>query len=140
MDYYKVNYVKNAILMDQAKEVLAYLRTKYRTGLITNGRTEIQYGKIDQINLRGDFDIILVSEEAGVKKPDAAIFRMALDALGLPPEQCVYVGDHPVNDVAGAADVGMKTIWLQSNQPWRDELHVKPDHVIRSLHQILEIL
>jgi haloacid dehalogenase superfamily, subfamily IA, variant 3 with third motif having DD or ED/haloacid dehalogenase superfamily, subfamily IA, variant 1 with third motif having Dx(3-4)D or Dx(3-4)E len=140
MDYYKVNYVNNAILMDQGLEVLEYLRKKYQTGLITNGRTDIQYGKIDRMGIRGHFDIILVSEEAGVKKPDAVIFRMALQALGLSPEQCVYVGDHPVNDVAGAANVGMKTIWLQSNQPWREELNVKPDHVIRSLQQLMEIL
>lgn len=140
MDYYKVNYVNHAILMDRAKEVLEYLRPKYQTGLITNGRTDIQYGKIDHMGIRGHFDIILVSEEAGVKKPDAAIFRMALQSLGLSPEQSVYVGDHPVNDVAGAANVGMKTIWLQSNQPWRDELNVKPDYVIRSLQQLMEIL
>lgn len=140
MDHYKVNYVKHAILMEQAKEVLDYLRTRYKTGLITNGRTDIQYGKIDRLGIRDDFDLIIVSEEAGVKKPNPTIFRMALQSLGLPAEQCVYVGDHPVNDVAGAANVGMNTIWLQGNQPWRDELDVTPNHVIRSFNQLRDIL
>lgn len=138
--YYRNEYVKNAMLMEQALEVIRHIRSNYKTALITNGRNDIQYGKIDRLGLRTEFDFILVSEDAGVKKPDKRIFEAALTYLQLEPEQCIYVGDHPVNDIEGAANVGMGTIWLKGNQPWRDELKVKPLHTIKQLQALLDLL
>lgn len=140
LDFYRKEYVRCAVLMDRAKEVIDHVRSKYRIGLITNGKTSIQYGKIDQLGIRGDFDVILVSEEAGVKKPDPGIFRMALDKLELLPEQCVFVGDHPINDVEGAARAGMAAIWLKVNQPWPDGVQAAPLHTIDRLSDLLELL
>lgn len=140
MAYYKVEYVRNAALKEHAQEIIAHVRTRFKTGLITNGRTEIQYGKIDRLGIRTGFDVILVSEEAGVKKPDARIFEMALDRLGLKPDQCVYIGDHPVNDIEAAAKLGMETVWVKANQPWREELTVRPNATIERLSELLDIL
>ena len=126
--------------MDQASEVIAYMKRKYRIGLITNGQTRIQYGKIDRLGIRDEFEFIIVSEEAGVKKPDPGIFDMALRRLGLPPAACLYIGDHPVNDIEGAARAGMGTIWLQVNQPWREGLSAEPLHTIRRLSDLFELL
>ena len=67
-EFYPGAYLRHAALMEGAREVLAHARAKYRTGLITNGRTAVQYGKIDLLGIRGEFDLILVSEEAGIKK------------------------------------------------------------------------
>jgi len=140
MDFYNAEYVNSAVLMEEADEVVDRIRSKYRTGLITNGRTFIQYGKIDRLGLRERFDVILVSEEAGIKKPDPGLFRMALDRLGLEAKECLFVGDHPVNDVQGAAAVGMETIWMQVNQPWREGLSARPKHVIRRISELSDLL
>ncbi|RAP76141.1 HAD family hydrolase [Paenibacillus montanisoli] len=139
--YYKREYMSNAVLMDRAHELLAYLRRQnYRIGLITNGRNDMQYGKIDRLGLRDAFEFILVSEEAGVKKPDAKIFEMALERLGLLAGECIFIGDHPVNDIEGASSAGMETIWIQVNHPWREELTAKPLHTIRQLGELIELL
>ncbi|MFD2332899.1 HAD family hydrolase [Cohnella sp. GCM10020058] len=140
MDYYNVHYVKNALLMEHAAEIMSYVRQKYKLGLITNGRTTIQYGKIDRLEIRNLFDFILVSEEAGVKKPDNQIFKMASDKLGISPEQCLYIGDHPKNDIEGAGLAGMKTIWFEVNQPWREEITIIPEHRIKHLRELEAIL
>ena len=140
MDYYRVHYVRNAMLADRAMEVLRQLKTKYRIGLITNGRTDIQYGKIDRLEIRDLFECILVSEEAGVKKPDPRIFEMAVERLKVRPEECVYIGDHPRNDIEGAAKAGMRTVWIKVNQPWIPELTVRPDHEIGRLAELLGVL
>jgi len=140
LDYYSTEYVKSAVLMEHAKEVVQYARKKYKTGLITNGKTSIQYGKIDRLGLRHDFDLIIVSEEAGCKKPDPEIFEMALEKLGLRAEQCVYIGDHPVNDIEGASRIGMKTIWMKANQPWKDGLTATPLYSIDRLSSLLELI
>jgi putative hydrolase of the HAD superfamily len=140
MAYYRMHYVRNAALVDQAEEVLQALNSRYRLGLITNGRREIQYGKIDRLGIRHLFEFILVSEEAGVKKPDPRIFEMALDRLRLRPEACVYVGDHPRNDIEGAGRAGMRTVWIKVNQPWIPELDMRPDHEIGRLTELLGLL
>jgi putative hydrolase of the HAD superfamily len=140
LHFYEEKYVEQALLMDDAREVLRYVREKYKTGLITNGKTSVQYGKLDRLQLRSSFDVIVVSEEAGIKKPDSRIFEIAAEQLGLNPEECVYIGDHPVNDIEGAAAAGMKTIWLGVNQPWRKGLTVTPLHSITSLKQLPSLL
>lgn len=140
MHFYSEHYVKSAVLFDQALEVIRHAKSKYKIGLITNGRTEIQYGKIDHLGLREHFDFIIVSEEAGVKKPDRRIFEAAWTELNLRPEQCIYVGDHPVNDIEGASLAGLGTIWVQVNQPWREELTATPLHTITRLDELLAIL
>jgi putative hydrolase of the HAD superfamily len=138
--FYSTEYVKSAILMDQALEVITHVRSKYRIGLITNGRTSIQYGKIDQLGIREVFDFITVSEEAGVKKPDPRIFALALDKLEVKPEECIYIGDHPVNDIEGPASIGMETIWIKVNQPWKEGLKAKPLYTIDTLSTLLNLL
>ena len=65
-----------------------------------------------------------------MKKPDPRIFQLALDHFGLEPEQCLYIGDHPLNDIQGAAKAGMNTIWMKVNQPWPEK--VEQHRYIRS--------
>lgn len=140
MNFYSTEYVKSAILMEHAEETLQYLKQKYKVGLITNGQTLIQYGKMDQLGLRTHFDLILVSEEAGVKKPNRAIFDRAVDQLGLSPEECLFIGDHPINDVEGAGKAGMETIWMEVNQPWQESVTIKPRHTIKTLRELMDLL
>lgn len=53
------------------------------------------------------FDAIVTSGEVGVRKPDPAPFRAALERLGVDPGRAVHVGDHPPHDEAGARAAGM---------------------------------
>jgi len=140
MNYYQLHYVRNAVLMDHATEVIQYLRPKYKIGLITNGKTKIQYGKIDQLGIRNKFDAILVSEEVGIKKPNPQIFEFVLSRLELEPDECVYIGDHPRNDIEGAGKVGMNTIWMKVNQSWNPSLTIKPKYEITQLKELLGLL
>jgi putative hydrolase of the HAD superfamily len=140
LNFYSTEYVKNAVLMEHAREVVQHARKKYKTGLITNGRTLIQYGKIDQLGIRNEFDLIIVSEEAGIKKPDPRIFEMAIKQLEVKPEECIYIGDHPVNDIEGAAKIGMETIWMKVNQPWNDGIEAKLLHQIDKLNTLFDLI
>lgn len=88
-------------------------------GMITNGRTEFQAGNIEALRIAQYFDVILISEKEGLRKPDKRIFERALDRLGVQAEQAVFVGDHPANDVAAAAGAGMISVWKRNAQ-WED--------------------
>ena len=141
MEYYRKHYVHSSTLMDSAVELLDRCRGRgLKLGMITNGSNAIQYGKIDKLGLRRHFDYIVVSEEAGVRKPDRRIFEMALSELNVRAEEAVFVGDHPVNDIQGAADVGMQTVWMIRSQPWDGRLSARPLKRIRHLQELFELL
>ncbi|MGQ9489297.1 MAG: HAD family hydrolase [Anaerolineae bacterium] len=86
------------------------------------------------------FAVQLYSADVGVAKPHPAIFRMALDALGVAPADAVYVGDRLIPDVAGPHAVGMKAVLIEV--PDRVEHHpeVVPDARIRELPELLDVL
>ena len=56
--------------------------------------------------------VVVDSDVVGVEKPDPAIFGFALDALGLPPDDCLYVGDTVHFDVNGARAAGLRPVHL----------------------------
>ena len=119
------------------REVLSFFRYQgIRIGLITNGQSEVQQAKIDILGIREWFDSIVVSEEAGCKKPDASIFKLALETLGVNPSDAWYVGDHPRNDVYGARQAGLFAVWKQGVHVWDDALSVRPDAVVTELTEL----
>ncbi|MEW5958331.1 MAG: HAD-IA family hydrolase [Chloroflexota bacterium] len=96
--------------------VLAAVRGRYTTGIVTNGVTTLQRRKIERHNLAGYVDFTLVSEEAGYHKPDKRIFLRALQLAGNPlPEQTLYIGDNPLSDIVGAQGAGLIPILMSSD-------------------------
>jgi HAD superfamily hydrolase (TIGR01509 family) len=85
------------------------LKPKYKIGFLSNaGREEIEpifRDKIDRL-----FDSTAVSYEVGVVKPDAQIFLVSAQRLGVEPEECLFVDDSMTN-IDGANGVGMKTLF-----------------------------
>ncbi|WP_150267973.1 HAD family hydrolase [Paenibacillus tepidiphilus] len=140
-DYYELNYAGHGAVMKDAIEVLEYCRSKgYTLGLVTNGEKHIQDGKIDLLGLREYFKAIVISGEVGIRKPDPAIYKLALERMGTTPEQTLFIGDHPVNDIWGAGKAGMTTIWLERNHAWDDSLDVHPWKSIHELDELKELL
>ncbi|WP_232510184.1 HAD family hydrolase [Paenibacillus crassostreae] len=139
--FYNTHYMTHACRMDYVEEVLAYCSHRgYLMAVMTNGQHQIQYGKMDNLQLRDSFHTVIVSEDAGMKKPDPRIYQMALDQLEVEAEQCVFVGDHPVNDIWGANQLGIRGVWLRRNHKWDDSLGMKPWKSIDQLNELLEII
>ena len=62
--------------------------------------------------MKGVFDVVVDSTRVGCSKPDARIFRHAIEALGVTTAEATFVGDSPSRDMAGARNVGMRHVWL----------------------------
>lgn len=96
-------------------DVVPFLDAAEEAGLalavVTNGSTIAQRAKIELLG-RERFASVVVSAEHGVAKPDAAVFQIALDELGIAATEAVHIGDHPVNDVEGARRAGIPAILL----------------------------
>lgn len=87
------------------------LESGYRLAVISNadGRME---GLIEGAGIRDCFEFVMDSEIEGVEKPDSEIFLRACSRMGLPPGECLYVGDlYPV-DVLGARKAGLQALLL----------------------------
>ena len=105
-------------LFEGSEATLCALQEKgYRLGIVTNGPCVQQHRKLDVSGLRPLLDTVLVSSEEEVAKPDTELFCRAAARLGVSPAQCVFVGDHPVNDIDGAVRAGMKAIFLDTRCP-----------------------
>lgn len=101
-------------------------------GMITNGYGQFQMANIKALDIEKYFDTILISEWEGIKKPNPLIFKRATERLGVKPNQCLFVGDHPANDVRAAKELGMKSIWKRDPQ-WSQ---VEADFIIKDLSEI----
>ena len=104
----------------------------YKLGLITNGQTKAQNATLDAIGLRGFFEVVIVSETVGLRKPNPRIFASALDRLGATAAQAVYVGDNPQADVEGARGAGLSAVWFDRGRKWPEDLPT-PGHAVQSL-------
>jgi putative hydrolase of the HAD superfamily len=102
-----------ATLYPESLEVLARARGRgIHTALITNGPSGLQRGKLAVAGLDDAFDAVIVSGEVGVRKPDPAIFALALEALAVAAGDALHVGDNPIADVRGARDAGLTAVWV----------------------------
>jgi putative hydrolase of the HAD superfamily len=114
LDDYIANFQHHCIGFSNLHEVLLYLKScDLKLGMITNGFGEFQTKNVRALGIESYFDTILISEIEGIRKPDPEIFIRALNHLGLSPEEAVYVGDHPINDVTASKNIGMKGIWKE---------------------------
>ncbi|MGN1401990.1 MAG: HAD family hydrolase [Bacillus sp. (in: firmicutes)] len=108
----------------------------YKLGMITNGKRGFQRANIEALGMTDLFDTIIVSEEAGCKKPDICIFRLALQELRVNPGEAVYIGDHPINDIEAAYKAGMTGIWKKNQTVGRFETK----YVLEEWPQLYSIL
>jgi putative hydrolase of the HAD superfamily len=119
--------------------LLARLRRRYRLGLVSNF-----YGNLEDVcaeaGIAGLFDVMVDSTRVGVTKPDARIFRHALDALGAAPSEATFVGDSPSRDMAGARGVGMRHVWLTGHRPAPPSPCCPGDRVIPTLAELESVL
>lgn len=135
--YFWERYDGHCRLSDDVRRTLGELRARQlKLGVITNGVSARQRRKIEALGLGSMFDEILVSEEEGVRKPDAEIFRSALARCGVMAHEAVFVGDHPVADVEGAHRAGLLAVWKQVPY-WPGVVPEAP--VIRELSEVLAI-
>jgi putative hydrolase of the HAD superfamily len=106
-------------------------------GVVTNGEGEPQRAKLAAIGLSERFRVMVASGEEGVAKPDAEIFALACERLGVEQEQTAHVGDRLDLDAEGAAAAGLRGVWL-------DRLGTAPSpaHVVRisTLHELPTVL
>ncbi len=140
IDQLAIDYIKYLstynYLLPNTKEVLDYLKPKYKLHIITNGFQEIQEKKLVNAKIRDFFDQIINSEMAGVKKPNPIIFELALDSAKTTSENSIMIGDSLEADILGAKAVGLHTLHFNAHN---DPVH-EICHMIHDLSEIKSFL
>ena len=110
--YYDAAYRKSRRAVPGSRGLLEALREEVKVGIITNGFSALQHEKIAICGIAPLIDILVISEEAGYRKPDQRIFETALARAGTRPGESLFVGDSWNVDILPASACGMKAIWL----------------------------
>jgi putative hydrolase of the HAD superfamily len=137
-DYFLTEYHKHCVPCSHLFEMLNELQSMgLQLGMITNGATQFQMNTIRALGIEPYFSAILISEAEGIRKPEAAIFQRAIDRLGVRAVECVFVGDHPTVDIAGARNAGLKGVWKR-NAVW--ERPTAADGMVDDLGQLASVI
>jgi HAD superfamily hydrolase (TIGR01549 family) len=139
-DVYSRDWFSMLELYDDAVHTLQALRQCCKLGLVTNGPSWTQRPKIEQFRLVDYLDLLIVSEEVGVAKPDPAIFQIALGRLGLAAHETLFVGDSIEFDMRGAQAAQLPFVWMNPREePLPPDLPA-PLAEIRRLNELLPLL
>ncbi len=112
---YQKNLSLQAPLMPGARELLEALSPSYPLLLATNGVATTQRSRLRISGLDVYFREIFISEEIGFSKPDPRFFAYCFSRIpDISPENCLFIGDSPTADMAGAAAAGMDTCYVRS--------------------------
>jgi epoxide hydrolase-like predicted phosphatase len=99
------------------EELVAYIRTlrpQYKLGLLSNAWGDLRQAMGERFGFDGLFDDLVISAEVGLAKPDPRIFRLAVERLGVQPDEAVFVDDVLAN-VEAARGVGLQAIHYLNN-------------------------
>ena len=131
-------------LRKDAKKLLLQAQTLGKVGLISNFTyAPVIYRSLRKVGINHFFNAIVVSEENGYRKPCAEIFQSALAKLKIMPHEAVYIGDSPIEDIKGAKQAGLKTVFVPSQFNSLNDLKknkIEPDYIATNLTVITEKL
>jgi FMN phosphatase YigB (HAD superfamily) len=113
----------------------------YRLGLLSNF-DDTQCGRevLADTGLADLFEVVIISAEVRLRKPDRRIFEHMRERLGLAPHEILFVGDTPHDDVLGATGAGMRTVWINKGLPAIPEGIPAPDFIITDLADLPQVL
>lgn len=120
--------------------LLRYLRDcGVKIGCLSNGFKDVQFRKIRNCGLESMFDIVVLSDDIGVNKPDARLFDYAMQQSGIEDKNNhLMIGDNAATDIDGALNAGWEAIqFLRTPEA---KVNVKCSNVVDSLEAVIDIL
>ena len=111
-----------ADLLDGAYDVLQTLHGTCQFAIVTNGLQAVQRSRLAHSTIRHFISELIISEEVGAAKPQAAFFEAAFARTGHPAKSDVLIiGDSLTSDIQGGVDYGIHTCWYNPTGEPRPE-------------------
>ncbi len=129
---------KRLQLYPDVREVLDELCPVYRLALVSDSQPGYALPEMKAVGLSGYFDPVIISARYGFRKPDKRLMEKALDIMKLLPAQVIFVGNDMYRDIYGASRLGIKTIFIDSNQGDKRHEKTTPDYVAQRFEDVLK--
>jgi epoxide hydrolase-like predicted phosphatase len=117
---FRRDYFSGDRLDEEMVRFIGVLRPRFKTALLSNASPQLR-DLLDEMNVSGLFDVIVISGLVGVQKPDPAIYHIVLERLGVAPAEVIFVDDF-VQNIETARALGMQTLHFRAGMDWRAEL------------------
>ncbi len=138
------DYVDSLSLREGAKKLLHNTVKQCKVGLLSNFTfSPVVYSSLRQFGVSKYFNTVVVSHDIGWRKPSKYIFKDTLSKLQVNACEAVYIGDNPVEDIEGAQEAGLRTVFVASQFYSTNDLSknkVKPHFVATDLKEVCEKL
>jgi len=128
---------KRLRLYPGVKQVLDELRPACRLALISDAQPCYALPEMKALGLDGYFDPVIISAAYGFRKPDQRLTAKALAIMDLDPSEVIFVGNDMYRDIYGASRLGIKTIFIESNQGEKSHEKATPDYIARRFEDVL---
>jgi HAD superfamily hydrolase (TIGR01549 family) len=115
------------------KEMLINLGGKYKLAIISNVTSNISSFVLKKYDIRQYFDYVVLSRDLGIRKPDPEIFNFTLQNIGVKSYETIHVGDSLEQDIQGAKNVGIKTVWIKGDEGMQN---IQPDFMISEVTEL----
>jgi len=109
----------------------------FKLGLISNGKSPFQERNFNSLGISGFFDTVIVSAAVGLRKPDRAIFELAVQELGIRLPEAIFVGDNPIADIQGSKQAGMHSVYIPR---YGEDLCKDADAVCKDFNNLPDIV
>jgi len=141
----KIKYIE---LYDEVMPCLKKLKNlSIKTAIITDGIPIKQYEKILRLNIEDMIDLVVISDEIGIRKPNPKLFSFFLKKFGVNGKETIYVGDNIYKDIVPAKLNNIHSIYIHRGGKYdtfktgqKISVEFKPDYEITNLNQILSII
>jgi FMN phosphatase YigB (HAD superfamily) len=125
----------------ERSDAVRRLARRFRLGLLSNfDDAETGREVLFDTGVAGLFEAVIISAEVGLRKPNPLIYQRMLEMLGLEPDEILFVGDTPREDVLGPKQAAMRVAWINKRgEPLRDGIP-EPDLMMRDLAELPALL
>ena len=123
-----------------APTLISLRNSGLKVGIITNGTSDLQFKKIRLLDLEKYTDEILISGDIGIQKPNPEPFHVMSQRLGIPAEELIYVGDHPINDIDGSRNAGYTPVWVKTTGYWCFEEIPRAEYEVETVAEIPDLV
>ena len=121
------------------KTLLALSKSGIKLGVVSDAPSREAWMRIYYLNLYHYFDVVITFDDSGERKPSPIPFQLALDGMGLRPEETIMIGDWPERDVVGAQQIGMKTAFARYGDTF-GTVNSGADWDLNDIYQLVDII
>ncbi|WP_440909046.1 haloacid dehalogenase type II [Candidatus Pelagibacter sp.] len=124
----------------EVPEVLKSLKEKkYKLSILSNGTPSLLNELVKSNNLENLFNDIFSIEEVGIYKPDSRVYDMPIKKYKIQNDEVAFLSANTW-DVSGGGNYGFNSIWVNRNNNIFDNLDFKPEHQIKNLKELINLI